>query len=93
VVINEACAAGLPIITTPNVGAAHDLVEEGRNGYLVPPDDVSQLADRMAHFIAHPEEVARFGARSRELAEHVSVERGAKMFVSIINQLLNPDYS
>ncbi len=37
-VVSEAMANGLPVITTSNAGAA-DLIEEGRNGFLVPPAD------------------------------------------------------
>ena len=35
-VVNEAMACGLPVITTDRVGAAVDLVREGENGFVVP---------------------------------------------------------
>ncbi|MFH1457314.1 MAG: glycosyltransferase [Patescibacteria group bacterium] len=34
-VINEALACGLPVITTNKVGASADLVENGKNGYII----------------------------------------------------------
>ncbi|RND58141.1 glycosyltransferase family 4 protein [Lacticaseibacillus paracasei] len=37
-VINEAMANGLPVISTPNCGAALELIESGKNGYIVNPD-------------------------------------------------------
>ncbi len=43
-VVNEAMASGLPVIATRKVGAAHDLVIEGENGYLVPENDPVALA-------------------------------------------------
>src|SRR5262249_23578631 len=43
-VINEAMEFGLPIVTTSAVGAAPDLVTDGENGYVVPPDDAGALA-------------------------------------------------
>jgi Glycosyltransferase len=46
VVIAECMASGLPIVVTP-VGGIPDVVEDGGNGYLVPPGDVSQLARAM----------------------------------------------
>ena len=43
-VVNEAMASGLPVIATRKVGAAHDLIVQGENGYLVPENDPVALA-------------------------------------------------
>jgi glycosyltransferase involved in cell wall biosynthesis len=37
-VINEAASCGLPIITTSVTGASIDLVEEGKNGFIIKPN-------------------------------------------------------
>ena len=42
-VVSEAMANGLPVITTYNAGAA-ERVDEGRNGFVVPPADALALA-------------------------------------------------
>jgi glycosyltransferase involved in cell wall biosynthesis len=49
-VVTEAMAAGLPVITTPNAGAS-DLVEHGRNGLIVPVRDARALSDAMQFLI------------------------------------------
>lgn len=36
-VINEAMACGLPVITTGCTGASIDLIDEGKNGYIIKP--------------------------------------------------------
>ncbi len=41
-VVNEAMACGLPIIVSSVAGCAADLVEDGWNGYVVPPRDVEK---------------------------------------------------
>jgi glycosyltransferase involved in cell wall biosynthesis len=46
-VVPEALAAGLPVITSTNTGAAHDLVKEGKNGWSVLPDDQKSLTRAM----------------------------------------------
>ncbi len=38
IVANEACAAGLPVLVTPQAGVAGELVIEGRNGHVREPD-------------------------------------------------------
>ena len=42
-VINEAMACGLPVITTDRCVAGLELVEDGVNGYLVPVEDIPVL--------------------------------------------------
>jgi glycosyltransferase involved in cell wall biosynthesis len=46
-VINEAASMSLPIITTTAVGAAHDLVIEGYNGFVVEDNNVDNLFKAM----------------------------------------------
>ncbi len=43
-VVTEAFARGLPVITTDQAGAA-DLVEHGRNGLIIPAGDSAAIAD------------------------------------------------
>ena len=76
--ILEAMASARPIITT-NTPGCKETVEEGQNGFFVPIHDAKALAEAMAYFVVHPEQVAKMGARSLEIC------RG-KYEVSIINR-------
>jgi glycosyltransferase involved in cell wall biosynthesis len=49
----EAMACGVPVVAADATGAA-SLVEDGVNGYLVPPRAVSAYADRIEAYIADP---------------------------------------
>ena len=46
-VVNEAMAAGLPVIVSERCGCCSDLVEDGRNGYSFDPYDTKSLASLM----------------------------------------------
>jgi glycosyltransferase involved in cell wall biosynthesis len=46
-VVNEAMAAGLPVLVSERCGSAADLLEEGRNGFRFDPYKVEQLANLM----------------------------------------------
>ena len=46
-VINEAVAAGLPVVAAEGVGAAVEMVRHGTNGFLVPARDVGALRDAL----------------------------------------------
>ena len=45
--LNEGAAAGLPLVATEAVGAAHDLIEPGVNGFRVPADDAGRAAEAL----------------------------------------------
>lgn len=64
----EALAVGRPVITTDHPGC-RETVNHGENGFLVPPRNVTALAESMEHFLLHPQDVVAMGRRSRELAE------------------------
>ncbi len=68
VVLGEAMASCLPIITT-RVGAHAEAVEDGRSGYLLSVDDADGLRDRLERLAADRELVFRMGMRSRQIGE------------------------
>lgn len=55
-VVTEAFAHGLPVITTDRAGAA-DLVQHGKNGLIVPGGDVAQLAATLDWCVDHRAEL------------------------------------
>lgn len=64
-VVSEALAHGLPVVTTSNAGAA-DLVTHGVNGFVIPPADDDALASTLQWCADHPEEL--FAMRRAALA-------------------------
>jgi len=68
-VIVEAMAAGLPIISTDQ-GAITESVIEGENGFIVEPENPRQIAEKMIWFIDHPSAQREMGKKSRELYEN-----------------------
>lgn len=67
-VLLEAMACGLPILSTTHT-AAPDLIEEGREGFIVDPRKPKQLARHIAWAATHRELLAEMGVRSRLRAE------------------------
>jgi glycosyltransferase involved in cell wall biosynthesis len=64
----EAMAAGLPVVASA-VGGVPELVEHGRTGILVPPDDPALLADAIARLVADGGLRRRMGEAGRARAE------------------------
>jgi len=63
----EAMSMSRPLITTDSPGC-REAVEDGQNGFLIPPRDAGALAEAMEKFILDPNLIRRMGWRSREMA-------------------------
>lgn len=71
--IVEAMAAGLPVVAT-NVGGNAEAVQDGVNGFIVPPEDPIALAAALTKLLAHPDSIAPMGAASKRLALNFTTE-------------------
>jgi glycosyltransferase involved in cell wall biosynthesis len=66
----EALSTGRPMITTDSVGA-RECVPSGKNGFLVPPQDVEAVVRAMEFFLENPAQISVMGQASRTLAKEV----------------------
>jgi glycosyltransferase involved in cell wall biosynthesis len=87
-VVAEAMASGIPVITTPNTGASQ-MIEDGKNGYIVPAADPDSIADRLRHLESHPELLPEMGRAARESAASLTKQRFRETFVPRIGALLD----
>jgi len=74
-VINEAMASGLPVLSSDNVGAAEELVDDGMNGWKFSPENVAGMAAVMQTISAFNFPLSAFGAASRRILEARSPTR------------------
>ncbi len=73
-VVPEAMAAGLPVVSTA-VGGIPGVVDDGETGFLTGVDEL-ELRDRLQRLIADPVRARAMGLRAREVAlERYSAER------------------
>ncbi|MBK1633339.1 hypothetical protein CKO31_21810 [Thiohalocapsa halophila] len=77
-VVNEAMAAGLPVLVSSRCGCAPDLVADGENGYTVEPTDVEALAAAMQRVAADDCDREAMGRRSREIIARWTPETFAR---------------
>jgi glycosyltransferase involved in cell wall biosynthesis len=59
-VILEGMAAGLPVIASRNTGGP-DVIEEGKEGFIVPAGDAEALREKMEWAVRNQEKVAEMG--------------------------------
>jgi 1,2-diacylglycerol 3-alpha-glucosyltransferase len=77
-VVNEAMACGLPIIVTNVAGCSLDLVQNGSNGYVVPPRDSEKLSAAIETLLENSETRQKMGARSLQRIQSNSPEACAE---------------
>lgn len=86
--ILEAMACGLPIIAT-HVGGNPELVEPGKNGYLVPSGDIPALAESIGDMVNDAAGRQRMGAASLEqVRDRFNWDRTVQKYLSLYDGLL-----
>ncbi len=74
----EAMRFGLPVIAT-TAGGAHEIVEHGREGFLVSPGDIEALIRYLRIFVEDREQLLRMGlAARRRAARHPTWEQSCE---------------
>ncbi len=88
-VLMEAMACGLPVVTTP-VSGIPEIIRDGVNGRLVPPDDPAALADALMRLDADPRLAESLSAEARvTVRERFDGERFAAELAALFGEVLS----
>lgn len=74
-VLCEAMANGLPVVSFDCRSGPGAIIQNGTDGWLVPPGDVAGLTAALESLIANPAERARLGANAERITERFSADR------------------
>lgn len=84
----EYLAAGLPTVAS-RVGGNAEIVQDGKTGLLVPPQDSSSLAEALLRLMRNPEFADTLGKNGREyVASHFSFQRMIENTDQLYTELL-----
>lgn len=89
VVVAEAMACGLPVVTTDTVGAASSIVVDGVNGLVVEHANPSALEHALETILADAALRARMGAESERIITTWDAERVAQNFSKLVEMCSN----
>ena len=90
-VVNEAMAAGLPVLVSDRCGCAPDLVDQGRNGFCFDPLDVNVLTDLLHRMERMPEtQRMAMGRASEEIVSRYSPEGFGASITRIVQSIQAP---
>ena len=77
-------ASGLPVISTDCPCGPREIIRDGVDGVLVPPNNVEALASAMDCLMANQAERQRLGARGVEVVERFSIKKIMNMWDDLL---------
>lgn len=83
----EAMALGKPVLCSKYAGA-HELITEGKDGWIFDPHNPKELAELMRKFINNPELIYIMGANAKRKMSKYTPETAANFLEQVINQVI-----
>ena len=88
----EAMAAGVPVVAS-SVGGIPSVLDNGRNGYLVPAGDTDALTETLFEVLTNKSEAkAKAQLAAKRVRKHYSSQTMAQKYLSIYGQLCECAY-
>jgi len=85
-VIGEAMNAGLPIVAYDCVAGPAEMIEDGKNGFLIPLFDDQMFEEKLRYLMTHEEEARKMGDYAKESIKCFSVDTIAEKLYQILVQ-------
>ena len=85
-VINEAMAHGLPIITTDRCIAGKELVTNNKNGFVISLEEINKIDFYLELILANIDD---FQSKSLEVSKKYTIERMAKKHIDIFRNIIS----
>ena len=87
-VLVEAMACGAPVISTDCQSGPNEIIENGKNGFLVPVADENILAEKIVKLLKDSELRKRMSEEGKKRAQYFSAEKSVKEFENIFKEVL-----
>jgi len=87
-VVNEAMAAGLPVLLSKKCGCYPDIVCDGINGFSFDPYDKDALYIQMKEIVEGKYDLGKMGAASLKIIKDYTPERAASIVMETIKFVL-----
>lgn len=85
-VINEAMAYGLPVITTDRCIAGMELIENKKNGFIVKTESVLELKERIEYFVNSTDWIQSYSEESLKIIQNYTIENMVNCHMKIFQR-------
>ncbi len=84
----EAIASGIPVVAT-NVGSNYEIIEDGKNGFLVDKENPAQFADALFKVLSNSELRRKFSSYSRDKVNEFNIKHTSEKYISMYQNVKN----
>lgn len=89
----EAMAVGLPCVSTDcSPGGARELIENYKNGILVPCGDADRMAEGIDYLLRHPDEAEAMGKEAEKITQRLDIEKIASQWEQLLKQVVKEEH-
>ncbi|MBN1570675.1 MAG: glycosyltransferase [Acidobacteria bacterium] len=86
-VVPEALASGLPVVSSDQVMSAHEFINNGKNGFITPAGDPDALAGKMLWFLGNTSSYRHMSTEARKSVADYTSDLGAEALVHFLQKL------
>jgi glycosyltransferase involved in cell wall biosynthesis len=91
-VVNEAMANGLPVVSTQRCVSATELVKDDVNGYVIPTNDVDALTNAISTILSDEQKIIEMSKNSLDIIHNYTFEQMAKVHIQIFSLIRETEY-
>src|SRR5690606_1925749 len=88
-VLVEAMACGLPVVSFDCPCGPREIVRDGEVGFLVENGNIEQLADKICYLIEHEDIRKMMGNKAQDHAQNFDIANISKQWKELFNALLS----
>lgn len=89
-VVGEAMSAGLPVVAYDCIAGPSDMIEDGKNGYLIPLFDKENFKKKLCELMFDEESIERMGRYASQSIKRFNVDQVTEDYYHVItNTMVN----